>query len=888
MLRWAWSELRFRAGRAFALLAAILFTTCGFILLTASAKAARLQTVGTVRSNSRAAYDILVRPPGAQTALEQSSGLVQPNFLADSQAGITLAQYQKIRALPGVQVAAPVAVVGYVLQTATIPIDVTGYLSGAQPQALRITAAARTDHGLTEAIDSTGYVYAAAHPQCSVLAGGRVPGGPFVTASRATRQCVSTAGHPRVVVMVPVSYPFLLAAVDPSAEAQLAGVDSTIDSGRYLSQSDGIVRLGQVGGPQNLSVPVVLASRPYTDDSLQVTVTRLAGNGGQVAGSRFDNAGLARLAALPGVALQTTEIPASQTLHTLIQQLPAQASAPRSDAGYVLTYWTAGPTQSARDGTGALTPRTTTVPDSTWASDAEANGWAQLPIDASDTAFRALTQHRHIGAVLDSPLIDLYRVGTFDPNRIPGFSALNYLPLGTYGAPQAQPGDATSNRLLGGANLLPNANIAGYLPDPPLMLTTLSALPAFQNVKAFTDVTTAGAPITAIRVRAADVTGVDSVSRERVRVLAQLIHDRTGLSVDITTGSSPSAVKIRLAAGRYGRPALTLNENWVHKGVALAILNAVDRKSVALFALVIAVCGLFVGNAASAATRARRTEYALLGALGWSRGRIAAAALYELAAIGLVAGAGGAVISVLAADATGLKVSALVTALAVPGALVVALLAGLRPALSAPIGYPGAALSPAVAAGRRRGRHTHSVTGMGIAAMMRVPGRSALGAAAVAVGTAALTIILAITNSFRGTVVGSLLGDAVTLQVRGADLAAVVGIILLGALAVADIGYLNVRERAAEYTVLRCTGWQEATIARLIVTEIVGIAALGALIGAAAGLAATAELANRLPGGTISTTVIAGAVSVAVAALAGVIPIVALRRLPPARLLAQD
>jgi ABC-type antimicrobial peptide transport system permease subunit len=177
---------------------------------------------------------------------------------------------------------------------------------------------------------------------------------------------------------------------------------------------------------------------------------------------------------------------------------------------------------------------------------------------------------------------------------------------------------------------------------------------------------------------------------------------------------------------------------------------------------------------------------------------------------------------------------------------------------------------------------------MGITAMVRVPGRTALGAAAVAVGTAALTIILAITNNFRGTVVGSLLGNAVTLQVRNADLVAVVGIMLLGALAVADIGYLNVRERAAEYTVLRCAGWREATIARLIVTEIIGIAAIGALIGAGAGLAATAELANRLPGGIINTAVLAGAVSVAVAALAGVIPIVALRRLPAARVLAQD
>jgi ABC-type lipoprotein release transport system permease subunit len=897
VLRSIWSSLRFRAGRTLALLAAILFTTCGFVLLTASAKAARLQTVGTVHSHARAAYDILVRPAGVQTALEQSSALVQPNFLANSRPGITLAQYQTIRSLPGVQVAAPVAVIGYVLQTATIPIDVTDDLSGQQPQALRITAAASTDHGLTKTLDSTGYLYAtpAAQPHCTSLSYAPVPGGPFVTASRTTRQCVSLTGHPRVVATVPVSYPFLLAAVDPRAEAQLSGVDTTVDSGRYLSQRDGPVPLAgkpppglPFPAPKNLSVPVLLASRPYTDDSLHVTVTRLAGNGAQVAGSRLDGAGLTQLADLPGVALQTTEISASQTLHSLIQQLPSQTGTPYSDAGYVLTYWTAGPSQYTRDGTGALAPRTTAVPNSTWASDIYSTGWAQLPIDAADTAFRTLTQHRHIGAFWASPIIALYRVGTFDPTHIPGYNALNYVPFGTYGAPQAQPADPNTDRLLGGQALLPNANIAGYLPDPPLMLTTLSALPAFQNAEAFTDVTTARAPLTAIRVRAADVAGIDPVSRERIRVLAQLIHDRTGLAVDITIGSSPSPVKINLAAGRYGRPALVLNENWVHKGVALAILRAVDRKSVALFTLIIAVCGLFVGNAASAATRSRRSEYALLGALGWSRGRIIAAALCELAVVGLVAGVGGAVLSVLVAGVAGLKLSALVVALAVPGALLVALGAGLRPALAAPIGYPGAALSPAVAPSRRRSGHTRSVTSMGLAAMLRVPGRTALGAAAVAVGTAALTIILAITSNFRGTVVGSLLGNAVTLQVRGADLVAVVGIILLGALAVADIGYLNVRERAAEYTVLRCAGWQEATIARLIATEIVGIAALGAVVGAAAGLAATAELANRLPSGTISTAVLAGAVSIAVAALAGVIPIATLRRLPPARVLAQE
>jgi hypothetical protein len=40
----------------------------------------------------------------------------------------------------------------------------------------------------------------------------------------------------------------------------------------------------------------------------------------------------------------------------------------------------------------------------------------------------------------------------------------------------------------------------------------------------------------------------------------------TGLDVDITMGSSPSAVTVALPAGTYGRPGLTLTESWINKG----------------------------------------------------------------------------------------------------------------------------------------------------------------------------------------------------------------------------------------------------------------------------------------------------------------------------------
>jgi hypothetical protein len=60
----------------------------------------------------------------------------------------------------------------------------------------------------------------------------------------------------------------------------------------------------------------------------------------------------------------------------------------------------------------------------------------------------------------------------------------------------------------------------------------------------------------------------------------------------------------------------------------------------------------------------------------------------------------------------------------------------------------------------------------------------------VAVGVAGLTVLAAVTAAFHGVVVGSLLGDAVAVQVRGVDYVAVAATVTLGVLAVADVVFL--------------------------------------------------------------------------------------------------
>jgi putative ABC transport system permease protein len=99
----------------------------------------------------------------------------------------------------------------------------------------------------------------------------------------------------------------------------------------------------------------------------------------------------------------------------------------------------------------------------------------------------------------------------------------------------------------------------------------------------------AASPIGVIRIRVGHLRGTVRQQLNQVAQVAYEIRRATGLTVDVTAGSSPTTVNVALPAGKFGRPALLLRENWVRKGVALVILSAVDRESVALFGLVLLI-----------------------------------------------------------------------------------------------------------------------------------------------------------------------------------------------------------------------------------------------------------------------------------------------------------
>jgi len=261
--------------------------------------------------------------------------------------------------------------------------------------------------------------------------------------------------------------------------------------------------------------------------------------------------------------------------------------------------------------------------------------------------------------------------------------------------------------------------------------------------------------------------------------------------------------------------------------------------------------------------------------------------LAELAGVGLIAGVSGAVLALGLVEIFDLHLDLWRVVLVIPLAVALALVAGLLPAVLASRGQPLDALRPPVAGRGNLGR-VRSVLAFALANLRRLPTRTLLGAAGLLVGVAALTVLVAIERSFGGTLVGTLLGNAISVQVRGSDFVAVGLTILLAGVSVADVLYLNLRERSAELATLRALGWSDRQIRLTVMLEALGIGALGSLVGAALGVV----LAASLLGVSVLTLLVAAAIAtaggIAVAILASLVPLSQVGRLTPQAVLADE
>ena len=905
MIVMVWHELRRRLGRSLAMGFAVLVAAAGFTVLTSSSDASKLATTGQVQANSVTSYDVLVRPKGGRTPQEASGRLVQPGFLSGIYGGISTGQWQQILHMSGVSVAAPITVISTILPSFA-NVDVTGLVSRTAPTTLRLDGVWRLPDGRVQAQQpqfawrtpaSVGARWSGTQDpklcqypnELPFQPSGRIqtqaPG--FVDCDYLTINgapiSVRAPGVPagRSAVEMLTLLPQVLVAVDPSQESKLLGLNAASSTGAMTALGRPVAT-----APDGTTVaPVLYSSTAVGATTLSVATSALGPAGNQAVftgpGNDLNPTGLLRLPARgPTQHTTITTADSLRALRRTTRSFPTGVSSNTGYPGSVWQYWTASPPRLTGSGQDFTAVPVKNDLAQLWTSAPHTD---DAPVGMDDRNYRTLTLHTTPVPGNNSEPVSFVDAGSFDPSKLTGLNQIAGQVLTGYATAPTTGANPASRTALGNQAVQASPNIASLVQPAPTMLTSLAALPAL--ISNANPAPTAGAPISAVRVKVAGVHGVDAASRERVRLVAQRIS-AMGLDVDVTVGSSPTQVTLHQPAGTHGQPPLALHQWWVKLGVATTILKALDAKSLGLFVLVLLVAGLCVANSAIASVRSRRTDLGVLACVGWTRTALFRLVVTELGAIALAAGVIAAGLSLLLGAAFGTPVSPSRALLAIPASLIVTLVAGFVPAYLAARSDPMDAVRPAVTTPRTP-RVTRTLLELSRGNLARSRTRTLLAVLGLIVATAAFTLLLAISVGFQGAVVGSVLGDAVAIQTRTSDYAAAAATFALAGIGVGNLMYLNIRDRGSELATLRATGWTEHHLRRLLLAEGALIGAIGGILGAALGLAAALALIGSLP---VLVLVAAAGTAVAAVAISLVATLVAstlLLRLPTTMLLTE-
>jgi putative ABC transport system permease protein len=737
---------------------AMVVTGAFAVLAVSAASPASVQvTGGAPGAGMDKTYDLVVRAPVRAGSVDTEAWATSPEALPSYPGGITLAQYETISHLPGVQVAAPLTMVGYVPLTVQVPMEIPAVTPAASAYPVTLTVRLRTDNGLSAVTwDDVTTAY---------------PG--------------HASGRQQAPASVRLDWTLLLplVAVDPVAESRLLGLNAAVVGGSYLPST-----ATAPSGP----VPMLMAGSIADDEVADVSVDTPSGKA----------------------------VPALPTLRaaTAYQGLIGDA---RESAAAVQTYWTASPVSYGPAPNGGSAPRQVAVDlAAVWGGPYQ---WAGAPADAGvlDVAFRSLTAHTaETGAALQA-------VGVFDPAKIASAPASPspYVPTLLTGA------DARSRQLLGGRPLSTDGTPGGY-PSPAASLVM-----PLGDIGAFTG--TDPDPVGVIRVRVAGATGGDAASLERIRSVANEIVRATGLRVDAVSATATTRV-IDLPAGLHGRPPLQVNQGWYRNDTNTTVMTGVDRQSISLSELELAAGIVVVATGVLRMVRGRRRELETLRALGWGRRQAARQLLAELGLTALAAG----VTAVLAVGVVGTVLvgrPAWAWLLSVPAAIAIVF----------------AAWWPLPRSTARRHRRERPAA----------RARRLLQVLVVALACAALSLELAVRWAFRGAA-QSWAGRSASLAVTVVDIAAVLVIVALATVMVADLDPVSRRERAAEARVLRAIGWSARDVARLRVRRAVPLGLAGGGIAGAVVVLGGQVAVGAPPPRLIAVAFLAAAAGVLVSLLA--------------------
>lgn len=802
--------------RPLLLLFGILSISFGGILITSVSQTTLITAERALGGYWRTSYDILVRPAGSRLPIEEQYNLVEPNHLSGIWGGITFEQYEAIKAIPGVEVAAPIAMIGYVSTWAfgdsmDLPHNPGVYII---EETMMINDGCRI------------YTIPGSQPQTFNYYDSEHLFGPYEYNRILSESGIALRDRPRLGGSV--SFPILMGGIDPLQETVLVPLDQSILQGRYLRSDESlepkitlVPREGYEGKPiqQPINLPILINAATYVD------LLHLAGlkyvilpPGVASLEEILARGGISYLETLPVEEMGNIQMDSQAIYQRLIEQITPKIGLPGQ---------TTPVTEMVLGAYAALsTPSHLVYRES--APPFRYDGLAltlQLPEGQEGQTF---PKYRASLAPGESEFDIAYYwdvVGIFDIEQIPQPAEVSGVPLETYFPPTAiLRYDEQGSPVESPCTLRPTLSAEGYIQPPPLVLTTLEAARALRGEAA----------ISAIRVRVGDVDRLTPANQRKIEAIAIQIAKQTGLDVDIMVGSSPTRVLVHVPEIGY------VEEQWIQKGVNLVYKRGIQTGNWLLLGTLLLAGSLFTLDMAWAEALSRRRLIVIQKALGWRSRTVFTQILVQITGIGVIATSLGTMIAL-----------ALIRWLeweSVPPNLLIALpllVLGLCIVGSLPPAWSASRMPPIIELQRGGMRYEKTQAGSvsnlwryAWSEIKRRRARSVLTGMGSALSAGLLTLLLGVTLQQRGMLGGTLLGEFILVNIEGYHYA-IVGIGLGLAFLSTFNGLLgSILERRREIGVLKAVGWQTVSVACLFILQGMLLGVIGGSVGALAGMLA--------------------------------------------------
>ena len=851
-----------------AILPAALLNSLVLVIFFSALSTQQVVVDRTLTDYQRTTYDILVRAPENVTEIEKEYGLVEANHLNGTAGGITMQQYEQIKAIPGVEVAAPIAMMGY-MDRGTMGIAIQEDLPAGIYRVSASDGIMASGEYVTEA-SLTPY-YALHTPESSSSFGlslSKYEG--LVNELYRLHLAITMGGASPIMDAFLVSLPsahdrMLIAAIDPEQEAKLVHLDDMLVSGSYLPQD-----LPLIIDHELLYVPVLFNIHDYIQQVLSIQLEK----------TDF------KLDMSENYAQQLSAIPNREAVESMPLQTVYKADLTVQCEWYknavellVKNNEVVGVDQQNAAITGLLYAPSAvqyrkmenvpaSLPQDTLVLEAVPQGLTQeepglfdnfIPEETQDwldidqwqvepeATYRSLSP-RSSYLLSFHPYYEGNGQFEIDTAAALAGSSLNQVPLETYLPPSATlKYDENGQALENPVTLTPTLNNEGYLVSPPDLLISLTSAQQILDNACYESVPdeTAGSGfrlkkadcgigddfISAIRVRVAGIDEMDADAQARIEEVANEIVQRTGLHVDVMVGSSPQPVLVHIPGYEEIGDLGYVEEYWVKKNVNTLIRNGMNLADSLLFAAMLGAGVLLLFNLNLFLMLGRVSEVALYSALGWRHRDIIKRLLGQVLPVALFSILLATLVSLLVIHILSLEIVVAQFLLIVVLELLAFMLSALLPAWQISRASPVEYLQKGEAIPQpSHGKKTH-LRAIVMENILRKPARSLTILLSILLTSGLLTLLILVQSSLQGQLYGTLLGRWIHSSIQPYHRLMAVGALLLTIINILLSTRVNVNERKDEIGLLSTFGWRRRDIAHLFCWEQGCICLLGALAG---------------------------------------------------------